>query len=342
VRVSSLLIGLLSVVVATNQAVAVSNLVTQTTGISIAVPDPNDPVEKEFKKLEVDDDAAQAEVDGWIRENREFAAKGAGIPAAELNRRIMKRFEPVRAGYEDFIKRHPNHVKARLAFASFLDDIHDEDGEMEQLEKARELDPKDAAVWNNLANYYGHNSPVTKAFEYYEKAIELNPGEPVYYQNFATTTYLFRKDAMEHYHITEPQVFDKSLDLYAQALKLDPTNFPLATDLAQSYYGIKPLRTNDALQAWTNTLSIARDEIEREGVYIHLARIKLAVGRYDESHAHLNAVTNEMYTDLKKRISRNLAEREHPAKDTNSPPVIDAGTVEPKEISPAIITTNAP
>lgn len=341
-RVSSLLIGLLSVVVATNPAAAVSNLVTQTTGISIAVPDPNDPVEKEFKKLEVDDDAAQAEVDGWIRENTEFTAKGAGIPAAEFNRRIMKRFEPVRAGYEDFIKRHPNHVKARLAFASFLDDIHDEDGEMEQLEKARELDPKDAAVWNNLANYYGHNSPVAKAFEYYEKAIELNPGEPVYYQNFATTTYLFRKDAMEHYHITEPQVFDKSLDLYAQALKLDPTNFPLATDLAQSYYGIKPLRTNDALQAWTNTLSIARDEIEREGVYIHLARIKLAAGRYDESHAHLNAVTNEMYTDLKKRISRNLAEREHPTGDTNSPPVIDAGTVTPKEISPAITRTNAP
>jgi tetratricopeptide (TPR) repeat protein len=340
--VSSLLIGLLSVAVATNQAVAVSNLVTQATGISVVVPDPNDPVEQEFKKLEADDDAAQAEVDSWIKENIVFTAKGAGIPAKELNRRIMKRFESVRTGYEDFIKRHPNHVGARLAYASFLDDIGDEEGQVEHLEKARELDPKDPAVWNQLANYYGHNSPVTKAFEYYEKAIELNPKEPVYYQNFATTTYLFRKDAMEHYHITEPQVFDKSLDLYAKALSLDPTNFPLATDLAQSYYGIKPLRTNDALQAWTNTLSIATDEVEREGVYIHLARIKLSIGRYEESHAHLNAVTNEAYAELKNRIARNLAEREHPTKDTNSPQAVDARAVESKEISPSATKTNAP
>lgn len=342
-RVSSLLIGLLSVVVATNQAVAVSNLVAQTTGLAVTVPDPADPVEKEFKKLEADDDAAQAEVDGWIRENMEFTAKGAGIPPAELNRRIMKRFESVRKGYEDFIKLHPNHVKARLAFASFLDDIHDEDGEMEQLEKARELDPKDAAVWNNLANYYGHNSPVTKAFEYYEKAIELNPSEPVYYQNFATTTYLFRKDAMEHYHITEPQVFDKALDLYVKALKLDPTNFPLATDLAQSYYGIKPVRTEDALQAWTNALMVAHDEIEREGVYIHLARFKLNAGRFAEAHAHLHAVTNENYAELKSRLTRNLEERERQAKETNSPPAITAKAETPGEISPAVTAiTNAP
>ena len=337
-RVSSLIIGLLSVVVATNQAVAVSNLVAQTTGLAVTVPDPADPVEQEFKKLEAADDAAQAEVDGWIRENIDFTAKGAGIPAAELNRRIMRRFEPVRKGYEDFIALHPNHVKVRLAFASFLDDIHDEDGEMVQLEKARELDPKDSAVWNNLANYYGHNSPVTKAFEYYEKAIELNPAEPVYYQNFATTTYLFRKDAMEHYHITEPQVFDKALDLYVKALKLDPTNFPLATDLAQSYYGIKPVRTEDALQAWTNALRVAHDEIEREGVYLHLARFKLNAGRFAEARAHLNAVTNENYAELKSRLTRNLEEREHPTKETNSPPAMTA----PKEISPATTTTNTP
>jgi tetratricopeptide (TPR) repeat protein len=164
----------MSALVATNQAVAVSNLVSQTTGLTLPVTDIDDPVEKQFKSLEAADDAAQAEVGGWIHDNDEFKAKGAGIPDAELNRRIMKRLTIVRQGYEDFLKDHPNHVKARVAFASFLDDIHDEDAEMEQLEKAHELDPKDAAVWNNMANYYGHNSPVKKAFEYYEKAIELD------------------------------------------------------------------------------------------------------------------------------------------------------------------------
>jgi tetratricopeptide (TPR) repeat protein len=260
-----------------------------------------------------EDDAAAAEVDKWIRENTEFQANGAGIPKEELKQRIEKRFEPVRKDYEDFIKRHPNHVKVRLAYASFLGDLHDEDGEMAQLEKARELDPKDPATWNNLANYYGHNGPVTNAFVYYTKAIELDPTEPIYYHNFGTTVYLFRKDAREFYHINEQQVFDKAMMLYSNSMKYDPTNFPIATDVAQSYYGIKPMRTNDALVSWTNALKIAHDEIEREGVYLHFARLKTYFGRFDEARAHLNAVTNEMYAEQRKKLERNLEEKQSAA-----------------------------
>ena len=144
------------------------------------------------------DDAAQAEVDQWIRDNDAAAAKGAGVPTAELKRRIRERFAPIRAAYEDFIQRHPDHARARVAYGSFLGDLQDEDGAQEQWEKALALNPKDPAVYNNLANLYGHTGPVKKAFEYYAKAIELNPREPVYYHNFGTTVFLFRKDAMEY------------------------------------------------------------------------------------------------------------------------------------------------
>jgi len=318
--VSNLLVGLVSALVATNQPAALSNLVVERTGVSLEITDPNDPVQKELKKLMEQDNEAQAEVDKWILENKEFVAKGAGVSAAALNQRILTRFEPVRKAYDDFIKRHPKHVGARLAYASFLGDIRDEDGAFDQMEKARELDPSDPAVWNNLANYYGHNGPVTKAFDYYAKAIELNPNEPVYYHNYGTTVFLFRKDAVEHFNINEQQVFDKALELYSRALKLDPANFPLASDVAQTYYGIKPPRTDDALRSWTNALSLAHDEIEREGVYVHFARIKTHSRRFAEAHAHLNTITNEMYADLKKRLERTLDEKESDAKGTNAPP----------------------
>jgi tetratricopeptide (TPR) repeat protein len=319
--VSDVLIGLLSALVATNQPAAVSNLIVQTTGITVNVPDPNDPVEKELAKLMREDDVATAEVDDWIRENQKFATQGAAVPKADLNRRIMKRFEPVRQGYESLIQKYPTNASVRVAYASFLKDLGDEDAEKDQLEKARELDPKDPAVWNNLANYYGEFSPLSKAFDYYQKAIELDPTEAVYYWNFATTVYLYRKDAREYFHFNEQQVFDKSLDLYAQALQRDPTNFVLATDLAESYYGIKPARTEAALVAWTNAMQIASTEIEREGVHIHLARVKLYyAGRFSEARAHLNVVTNEMYAELKRRLTRNLDEREKAAAGTNGPP----------------------
>lgn len=278
----------------------------------------NDPVEAEYEKLLADDDAAQEEADKLIRENEKFAANGTGWSGPELASRIRARLDPVHEAYDSFIKRHPNHARARIAYASFLGDFGDEDNAREQLEKALPLDPKNPAVYNNLANIYGHSGPVKKAFEYYAKAIELNPLEPVYYQNFGTTVYLFRTDAKEYYGITEKQVFDKALELYGKATKLAPEDFPLATDVAQTYYGIQPHRTEDALRAWTNTLSLAHDEIEREGVYIHLARIKSQwAGRYEEARAHLNAITNDAFADLKKRLLRNINEAEKKTRETN-------------------------
>ena len=278
-------------------------------------------VEKELKQIMEADDAAQAEVDQWIRDNDQAAAKGAGVPRADLQRRIRDRFAPIRTAYEDLIQRHPDYARARVAYGSFLNDLADEEGAQTQWEKALALNAKDPAVYNNLANLYGHIGPVKKAFEYYAKAIELNPREPIYYDNFGTTVFLFRKDAIEFYHIAEQQVYDKALELYSQALKLDPTNFTLASDVAQTYYGIKPLRLDDALKAWTNSLALAHDEIEREGVYVHFARLKLQADRFAEVRAHLAAVTNQMYATLKTRISRNLDDQERKARETNAPPV---------------------
>ena len=317
-----LLISLLGALVAAGQLPAATNLAFAPTNPPPATATAaDDPVEKEYKKIMEADDAAQAEVDQWIRDNDAAVAKGAGVPTADMRRRIRDRFAPIRTAYEDFIQRHPDHARARVAFGSFLNDIQDEQGAQEQWEKALALNPKDPAVLNNLANLYGHVGPVKKSFEYYAKAIELNPREPVYYDNFGTTVFLFRKDAMEFYGITEQQVYDKALELYSNALKLDPANFPLASDVAQTYYGIKPLRLEDALKAWTNTLALAHDEVEREGVYLHFARLKLQADRFPEVRAHLAAVTNEMYAVLKNRISHNLDEQELKSKDTNAPPV---------------------
>jgi tetratricopeptide (TPR) repeat protein len=329
----------LSALVATNAPAVLDSVITKTTGLSVNAPNPNDPVEKELKKLMAEDDDAQAEVDDWLRDNDRFRAKGAGISDAEMNRRIRKRFDPVRQGYEDLIKRYPTNANARVAFASFLKDLGDSEGEVSQLEKARELDPKDPAIWNNLANYYGEFGPATNAFAYFEKAIELDPTEPVYYENFADAVCMLRKDAREYYQLTEQDVFDKSLALYTRATKLAPDNFPLAANLAETFYIIRPLRLEAALQAWTNALNTAHNDIEREGVHIHLARLKAGAGRFDEARAHLDTVTNPAYAELKKAGARNIALREQATAETNGSP---AAATKPGGSSAARQTKNPP
>ena len=302
----SLLAGLVGALLATNQPAAVSNVIYQRTGEAIPLVSANDPVEREFREVMIKDDKAQQEVDRWIVENNKFAEAGAGVPKRELNARIMKRFESVRQAYEDFLKRHPDNARAHLAFASFLDDINDQEESKNQMEKARELNPGDPAVWNNLANYYGHYGAVTQAFAYYNEAIRLNPNEPIYYQNFGTTVFLFRKDAREFYIINEQQVFDKALELYSQARKLAPDDFELATDVAQTYYGIRPWRFDDALGAWTNALNVAQNQVQREGVYIHLARISIQAGRWAQVTQLLNSVTNPAFTQLRDRVAKSV------------------------------------
>jgi tetratricopeptide (TPR) repeat protein len=314
--VNDLTIGLLSALLATNQPQAVSNLVQQQTGVSVPIVNPDDPAEKELKQLMIDDDAALDEIDKWIRDNDALVAQGGGETKVVLRQRIRDRLDVVRRHYEDFLKQHPDFARAHMAYGSFLNDIGDEEAAGGEFEKASKLDPKDPAAWNNLANYYGEFGGVTNAFACYARAIDLDPTEAVYYQNLATTVYLFRRDAEAFYGINEQQVFDKALEFYRKAVKLDPENFSLATDYAQTYYGVRPMRTNDALVAWTNALNVAGNDIEREGVYIHLARVKLSVGRFDEARAQLAAVTNSFYVEMKNRITRNLAEREKAA--TNS------------------------
>jgi tetratricopeptide (TPR) repeat protein len=299
--------------------VAASRLIAATNPAPAAASQATDPVQKEFKRLMEADDNAQAEVDQWILDNNAAAARGAAASKADLQHRIRERFAPIRKGYEEFLRRHPDYAPGYVAYGSFLHDMHDSDGARVQWEKALALNPKDPAAYNNLANLYSHTGPMKKAFDYYAKAIELNPREPLYYQNLGDAVFVFRKDAMEHYGLTEQQVYNKALDLYRQALKLDPDNFPLASEVAQTYYGIKPLRLEDALQAWTNALALAHDDTERQGVCIHFARLKLQADRFAEVRAHLRAVTNEMYAVLKQRLVRNLEKAESEAKDTNAP-----------------------
>jgi tetratricopeptide (TPR) repeat protein len=280
-------------------------------------------VEEEYQQVLAEDNGAMADVNRWIKENDAFRAAGGGLKQEELSAKIATRLQGVVSLYEDFLKQHPDHVEAHIAYGSFLNEVSEEEKAADQWERARLLDPKNPAAWNNLANHFGHFGPVTNAFAFYAKAIELSPYEPIYYQNLATTVYLFRRDAEAYYGIDEQHVFDKALELYHKALELSPGSFPVATDLAQTYYGIKPFRLKDAMAAWQEAFKYANDDDERQAVYIHFARLEIRAGHYSEASNHLDRVVLPQYEVLKKRLLRLMEERRTdagPAGDGSKPP----------------------
>ncbi len=330
---SNLLAGLLGALLATNQPAALSNLLSQRSDAPGAVAGPNGPVEKEYRRLLAEDDAAQAEVSRWSEPLNAAVGNGSADTNTPLRTRISRRLDPVRKGYEDFLQRHPDHARARLAYGSFLNDTGEEQAAAVQWEKARDIDPRLPAVWNNLGNYYGHNGKVVQAFACYDKAIALSPLESVYYQNLATTAFMFRTEAQDHYGLTGPQLFNRVMTLYHKALALDPGNFSLATELAQTYYGFKPPPSGNfdddvraekqhydlALEAWQVALRLAGDDLQRQSVRVHLARVNIMAGNWEDARRQLDLLTNATFLAVKERLQKKLAKQE--LQPLSAPPV---------------------
>lgn len=279
----------------------------------------NDPVEKEYQRLLELDDKVHEEIDKLITENAAFKEKGAGLAEAALALKIEQRRQPVREAWQEFLKLNPRHVRGLLAYGSFLNDLGEGQEAAKQWEKAREFAPSNPAAWNNLAKYHASNGPTKKALEYFAKAIELDPRQAVYHHNLGTTVFFFRKDAMDYYKITEQQVFDRALQHYAEAMKLAPEDFVLASDVAQAYYGIRPPRHEAAVGAWELALKLVRDDAEREGVHLHLARVLANAGKFDEARKHLAVVKLPNLQETKVRVAATLERMAKPGTEPSTP-----------------------
>ena len=206
-----------------------------------------------------DDDAATTEVDKWIRDNNDFLQAG--------RRRAEGRIEQthhgtLRVGPQRLRRFSPAAPRfgARLPGLRQFSQRHRRGGgRVDQYENpaswTRRIPPSGTTSRIITANTV--RSPMPSLINM-PKAIELNPAEPIYYQNMATTVLSVPQGRAQVLQpSTKQQVFDKALALYRQAMKLDPDeNFPARDRLRAA--GLlrhqRPLRTNDALVAWTNAV----------------------------------------------------------------------------------------
>jgi hypothetical protein len=70
----------------------------------------------------------------------------------------------------------------------------------------------------------------------------------------------------------------------------------------------------DALQAWNDAFKLARDDAERQGVRLHLARWHRTAGDEAAARRELNLVTDPGFASMKARILKTIDAK------TNQPP----------------------
>ena len=233
-----------------------------------------------------------------------------------LTFRIRKRLDDIRQMYMSFLKDHPKHVKARVAYGSFLKHIDDRQGALGQWKKALADDPSNAAALNNIATHIGTiaiqnniRTLIPEAFQSLEKAIALAPNEALYRHNFATTLSLFRLDAMRHYKISSGEVTQRALTELGKGMKLAPDNFEIAADRAETFLDIKPLPRQRALQAWERARTIANQQIQRDWVNLQIAIVHLETGELDAAETNLDLVSKDAFQKLVRDLRTALSSK---------------------------------
>ena len=259
-----------------------------------------DPLESEFRRLRLEAATANEEIEKWTQDEPRSPA---------LTAKREQRLQVLRDGYQDLVRRYPNQSGPRLEFGSFLFELDEDDAAAAQWDEAKKLDPKNPVVWDRLADYYTETGATPKAFESLEKAIELAPKAAEYLQKLAELIDLFRPAARQYYHLEAPAEMDRVVKLYRDAIKLDPQNFTLATDFAQVLYGIRPFRVKEALDAWNYAFNLAKGPVEQQGVLIHLARVEINDGAFDQAAIHLTRVTLGQYANMKITLLNNIARK---------------------------------
>lgn len=265
-----------------------------------------DPIQEAIKKAQDYETAKRSEHEKKFLETFDLTEDDR-LPAQETLQKLWADEEnKIEKSFLDITRKYPESSDAVVALGNYFNDRGLEFKAFEQWEKALVMAPEDPAIWNNLAGYYTHNGDINKAFEYFEKAVSLPPPHWVYYHNFGNVVFLFRKDSMEHYRLDEQEIFDKAFDIYAQAQALEPANFELARDIANSYYLVRPPRFAKAIASWEGVLHIASNDHERQDVLIHLARWELKANNPDKALEYINQVTLPEHATLKKRVKKNI------------------------------------
>jgi tetratricopeptide (TPR) repeat protein len=249
----------------------------------------------EYLKLLTEDNDAMRACERLARSNTSLAQ-------AALRARLRR----VEAEYRQFVAANPRHASAMTAFGGLLYDTGRVDEALQWWWRAVSVDSSCAKAYNDLATHYGHEGGAAQALRLYDKAIQLEPANPMYRFNWATTCVLFRNDAKAVYGWTPQEIFRQSLEQFRQARNLAPNDPSFATAYAETFYMVPEADWHQAQAAWEFCLRQPITESTRQNVYAHLARVSIHLENFDQARAWLGRIDSDKLLSIRKALERKL------------------------------------
>jgi tetratricopeptide (TPR) repeat protein len=188
--------------------------------------------------------------------------------------------EKVVRAYEELIQRYPNHAPARNAYAQFLWLIGRREPAFAQWTRAYQIDPSDAATASALGGYYLAAGEVPQALDFFQKAVALEPRNPLFHYQLGNAAFLFRHELEKSGDPKTPAALEFALEHLRVASELAPFNEDLARGYAETFYALPNPAWEQALAAWERYLELTTN---KQFAYSHIARVQIKLGRLEQA-----------------------------------------------------------
>jgi tetratricopeptide (TPR) repeat protein len=232
------------------------------------------------------------------------AAQGRDMENAALKTGV----ERLTNEYESLLRDNTGFAAGYAAYGYMLWKVGLREQAVAILTKANQLDPDIALVKNELGNYLAEEGKPLEAINYFQSAIKLEPGEPLYYYQLGTLLYEARDDFLRSGEWTRASVDHSMQEAFKSAAGLAPDRIEFTYRYAESFYDMKDPDWALALKAWEGLEARAQSEIERQTMRLHEVNVLISMGRPDQARKVLGTVADPALEAQKQKLVARLAQ----------------------------------
>ena len=235
------------------------------------------------------------------------AAQGlqaAGTMAAALTRRDAEpaEWQKLERIYSELAARHPRDATVRDGYAQFLWNRNERERARREWKAAEELDPKNAAVLQRLADAHLAEGDGPAAARYFQKACDAAPTNARCRYAAGNALYLFRHELVDA-ATSEVQILETALAHFAAAARLAPLEVEYARAYAETFYGVPKADWETAARAWEHFIEVTPN---KDFGYANLARVRLKMGQHDAAFGCLDMIHGSDFVRLKANLREQI------------------------------------
>ncbi len=240
-------------------------------------PFPAAPEEADYAALQVFAVFQEARIEALRTDVRRVRGEAKEAEAEDREEEIETLKDAIVSRYLGFAAKYPKNAQAYNELGLIIFDLGRPHDAATYWKRALARKPDYPEAHNNLGSYFSKFGSPEYALLEFDRAIELDPSKAVYHLNRATELYSSRDAAAYVYGWGLPRIYEEVMKEHRLARDLAPDDYSYARQYAETFAGAKFFGLapdwDASIEAWKHCLKLKLTELERDQVFVNVARI---------------------------------------------------------------------